>query len=195
MQMNQARKCRGYTLPEIFITLGIVAIVLSLAVPSVSNIIKDNQLVSHLNAVVADIHFARSEAVKRDVRVIMCRSPNPELPIPSCGGTNFNWNTGYIIFADNGKYANNVYNNGVDTLLRRGLISDDDVILRTNVNWNNNLEFNADGSTNEGGIALMSFCDDRREQHGKQIQVTQNGIPKLFTGGIDDCTPGDPPPP
>jgi type IV fimbrial biogenesis protein FimT len=191
--MNRASHCRGYTLPEIFITLGIVAIVLSMAVPSVTKIIMDNRLVTHLNSVVADIHFARSEAVKRDVRVIMCRSPNPDLPVPTCGGTNFDWDTGYIVFADNGQYANNVYNNGTDILLRRSLPGNADVNMRTNANWNNNLEFNADGSTNEGGIALMSFCDTRGKQNGKQIQVTQNGIPKLFTGAIDDCTPGDPP--
>ncbi len=191
--MNRVRKCRGYTLPEIFITLGIVSIVLSMAVPAVSNVLRDNQLVSHLNAVVADIHFARSEAIKRDVRVILCRSPSPTLPVPSCGGTNFDWNTGYIIFADNGRYANNVYDNGVDTLLRRSPPGDNSVKMYTNANWNRNLEFNANGSTNEGGIAVMSFCDSRGKSYGKQIQVTQNGIPKLFSRDINDCTPGDPP--
>ena len=189
--MTRFSKHRGFTLPEIMITAGIVAIILSMAVPGITSMIRDNELVVQLNSVVADIHFARSEASKRDVRVIMCRSNYPMATSPTCGGSDYNWSTGYIIFADSGNYANNVYNAGADVLLRRGMPSDDDVRMRTNTNWNRNLEFNPDGSTNEGGIAVMSFCDDRGSNYGKQIQVTQNGIPKLFTGNIGDCTPHD----
>jgi len=189
--MIHAKKNRGFTLPEIFITLGIVAIVLSMAVPGLNNMIKDNKLVVHLNAVVADIHFARSEAAKRDVRVIMCRSAAPTLSSPVCGGDNYDWSSGYIIFADDGNYTNNIYDAGTDVLLRRGMPDDDNVKMRTNTWWNINLEFNTDGSTNEGGLAAMSFCDDRGILRGKQIQVGRNGIPKLFTGNIGDCTPHD----
>jgi type IV fimbrial biogenesis protein FimT len=187
--MSDYEKSSGFTLPEMLITLGMVAIVLSLAVPSISNMIKDNQLVAHLNNVVTDIHFARSEAVKRDVRVIMCRSNSTGAPVPTCGGTSYDWSTGYIIFADNGQYANNVYNSGTDTLLRVVQPSKSTVNMRTSGNWNNNLEFNSDGSTNESGIAIMSFCDGRGTEYGKQIQVNANGIPKLVASNINDCTP------
>jgi type IV fimbrial biogenesis protein FimT len=187
--MTDYKNIRGFTLPEILISLGIISIILSLAVPSVSHMIRDNRLVTHLNAVVSDIHFARSEAVKRDVRVILCRSTTVESTVPSCGGTAFDWSSGYIIFADDGRYLNNSYEAGTDTLLRRGMPSNTDVNLRTNDTWNNNLEINPNGSTNEVGVAIMSLCDDRGTDHGKQIQVTNNGIPKLFTGTISDCTP------
>ena len=188
--MTDNNRLRGFTLPELLITLGIVSIVLTLAVPSVSNMIRDNKLVTHLNAVVSDIHFARSEAVKRGVRVIICRSNDITATVPSCGGAAYDWSTGYIIFADDGSYVNTSYDAGTDTLLRRGMPSDSDVRLRTNSTWNNNLEINPDGSTNEGGVAIMSLCDDRGTDRGKQIQVTNNGIPKLFAGNISDCTPG-----
>jgi type IV fimbrial biogenesis protein FimT len=188
--MTDYNKLRGFTLPEILITLGIISIILSLAVPGVSDMIRDNKLATHLNNVVTDVHFARSEAVKRDVRVILCRSITVAAPVPACGGTSYDWSTGYIIFADDGRYLNNSYDAGTDTLLRRGMPSNTDVRLRTNDNWNNNLEINPDGSTNEGGMAVMSLCDDRGTDYGKQIQVTNNGIPKLFAGNISDCTPG-----
>lgn len=187
--MSDYKKLRGFTLPELLISLGVISIILTLAVPSVNHMVRDNKLTTHLNNMVSDIHFARSEAVKRGVRVIICRSTTITASTPSCGGTNYDWSTGYIIFADDGRYLNNTYNSGVDTLLRRGMPSDSDVRLRTNATWNNNLEINPDGSTNEGGIAIMSLCDDRGTDHGKQIQVTNNGIPKLFAGNISDCTP------
>jgi type IV fimbrial biogenesis protein FimT len=187
--MTDYSRLRGFTLPEILITMGVISIIMMLAVPSVSHMIRDNKLTTHLNNVVTDVHFARGEAVKREVRVIICRSTTVSATVPSCGGTDFDWSTGYIIFADDGRYLNDTYDAGTDTLLRRGMPSDSGVRLRTNGNWNNNLEINPDGSTNEGGIAIMSICDDRGTDNGKQIQVTNNGIPKLFAGNINDCTP------
>jgi type IV fimbrial biogenesis protein FimT len=184
------KNCRGFTLPEILITLGIIAILLSTAVPGISSMIKDNRLATQINRVVADIHLARSEAAKRDVRVILCRSASPNASTPVCGGTTQVWDTGYIVFADDGNYSNNVYNSGTDILLRRGQPALPGVRMRTSWSWNNNLEINPNGSTNEGGAtAIMSLCDDRGNTQGRQIQVTANGIPKLFADNISTCRP------
>ena len=183
------RKARGFTIPELIITLGIVAIVLSTAVPSISTTIKNSRLSTHLNSVVMDIHFARSEAVKRDVRVILCRSMNPNATVPSCGGNTQIWTSGYIIFADDGNNTNNWYNAASDTLLRRGQQASAGVKMRTNAIWNNNLEFNPNGSTNEGGTAYMSICDSRGSEYGKQIMVARNGLPKMYASDIPSCSP------
>jgi prepilin-type N-terminal cleavage/methylation domain-containing protein len=182
-------KERGFTIPELMITLGIVAIVLTTAVPSISTTIRNSRLSTHLNSVVMDIHFARSESAKRDVRVIMCRSMNPNATVPSCGGSTKIWTSGYIIFADDGNNTNNWYNAGTDTLLRRGQTAAASVNMRTNWTWNNTLEFNPNGSTNEGGTAYMSICDNRGSDYGKQIMVARNGIPKMYASEIPSCSP------
>lgn len=181
---------RGFTIPEIIITLGIVAIVLSMAVPAVSSTIKDNRLATNLNQLVTDLHFARSEAVKRGVRVILCRSADPNASTPTCGGTTKTWTSGYLIFADDGNYTNNRYDAGTDTLLRLGQPITTNVTRLTNWAWNNNLEFNANGSTNEGGsTALMSICDTRGNKHGRQITVGPNGFPRIQKDDITTCYP------
>ena len=188
--MKYYKKSRGFTIPEIIITLGIIAIVLSTAVPSISSMIKDNRLATQLNSVVTHIHVARAEAVKRDVRVILCRSSSPDAITPSCGGTEKVWTDGYIVFADDGNYSNNKYDPGTDTLLIRSQPAASGINMRTSWSWNNNLEFNPGGSTNEGGaIAFMSLCDDRGSDNGRQIQVAANGIPRMFSGNISSCTP------
>ena len=191
--MKHHKRSRGFTIPEIIITLGIIAIVLSTAVPSISSMIKDNRLASQLNSVVTHIHIARAEAAKRDVRVIMCRSSTPNATNPSCGGTEQVWTDGYIVFADDGNYSNNWYNPGTDTLLIRGQPAPSGIEMRTNSTWNRNLEFNPGGSTNEGGVAMMSLCDNRKSDNGRQIQVGLNGIPKMFSGNISRCNFEDPP--
>ena len=189
--MKQHSKSRGFTIPEILITLGIIAIVLSTAVPGISSMIKDNRLATQLNSVVTHIHIARAEAVKRDVRVIMCRSNSPNAITPSCGGLANVWTSGYIVFADDGNYSNNLYDAGTDTLLLRGQPVTSGITMHTSSSWNRNLEFNPDGSTNEGigTVSIMSLCDDRKSDNGRQIQVAASGIPRMFSGNILTCDP------
>lgn len=183
-------KQSGFTLPELLITLGIVAILMTTAVPGVGSIVKNSKLSSQLSSIATDVNFARSEAVKSRVRVIMCRSSDPNSANPVCGGTAQTWTTGYLIFADDGNYANNIYNAATDTLLRRGQPSESGVGIHTNLTWNNNLEFNPDGTTNEGGsIAILSICDDRGQSFGRQIQVNPVGTARMYSSPISSCYP------
>ena len=190
----QQKYIRGFTIPELIITLGVAAIILSTAVPGVSTTIKDNRLATRVNDVITDIHFARSEAVKRDVRVILCRSSNPNADPPSCneGSPGYTWTGGYLIFADDGQATNSVYNAGSDILLRRGQAATSGVKMSTNDNWNRNLEFNPNGSLHEGGIGIMSICDDRGKEEGRQIVVSLSGIPTMYRDNISTCTPASP---
>jgi hypothetical protein len=94
------------------------------------------------------------------------------------------------VFADDGNYSNNSYDAGTDTLLFIGQPAASGVTMRTSWSWNRNLEFNPDGSTNEGGAAaIMSLCDDRGVENGRQIQVAANGISRMIAGNISSCYP------
>jgi type IV fimbrial biogenesis protein FimT len=188
---------KGFTIPELIITLGIAAIILTTAVPGVSTTIKDNRLATRVNDIIIDIHFARSEAAKRDVRVILCRSKNPNASTPQCSTdseTEYTWTWGYLIFADNGTAANSVYDAGSDILLRRRQTAPYGVKMHTNPIWNKNLEFNPNGSIHEDGVAIMSICDDRGADDGRQIVVSRSGIPKMYSDNISDCYPYHPDP-
>jgi type IV fimbrial biogenesis protein FimT len=182
---------RGFTIPELIITLGVAAIILSTAVPGVSTTVKDNRLATRVNDIIMDIHFARSEAAKRDVRVILCRSSNPNADPPSCneGSPQYNWTGGYLVFADDGNHTNSVYDVGSDILLRRGQPASSGVSMRTNSPWNKYLEFNPNGSLHESGTAIMSICDDRGKEEGRQIVVSLSGIPNMYRDDISTCTP------
>jgi hypothetical protein len=62
--------------------------------------------------------------------------------------------------------------------------------MRTNSTWNNNLEFNPDGSTNEdGSTAVMALCDDRGTSNGRMIEVAANGVPRMYADNIESCDP------
>ena len=89
---------------ELMVVLAIVAILITLAVPSFKQMIQSNTMSSNVNTFLADLRYARSEAIRRGGAVVMCRSDAPEATNPTCGsgsgpGTN-GWVSGWIIFHD-----------------------------------------------------------------------------------------------
>lgn len=107
-------KSRGFTLLEVMVVVAIVAILATLAAPSMVSLIQSNAVSSNVNTFMADIRFARSEAVRRGGAVIMCRSDAPEVAAPVCNtaaGTN-GWVSGWLIFEDRDGSLN--YGSGSD---------------------------------------------------------------------------------
>lgn len=90
---------RGVTLIELMVVIAIVAILAGVAVPSFSQLIADTSLSSQANGFMADARFARSEALKRGVTVMMCPSANPMDTGPACS-TDREWKLGWILFID-----------------------------------------------------------------------------------------------
>ena len=92
MTMNRSN---GFTLIELMITVAMAAIVLTLGVPSFQEIIRNNRLATQTNAFVGALSLARSEAVKRGVRVTVCKSADGAACIASGG-----YEQGWIVFTD-----------------------------------------------------------------------------------------------
>jgi type IV fimbrial biogenesis protein FimT len=58
-----------------------------------------NRISSEINALLGDMQFARSQALKQGLSVTVCASTNPTAPNPTCSLSNV-WNTGWIVFLD-----------------------------------------------------------------------------------------------
>jgi len=171
----------GFTLIELMITLVIAAIVLTQAVPSFMATIQNNRLITYTNNLVSDINLARSEAVKRGSRVVLCRTADPSAAAPICGGTANTWTTGWLVYAD--ADASDSFNAG-DTLIRVGMPVTSNTTIITGGAVNSDLQYNGDGTTNEGGnIGVFTLCDSRGAGNGRQIQVNAMGRPQLVKGG------------
>lgn len=58
-------KAKGFSLIELMVTVAVIAIALTIAVPSFSNSVRSSQLGSASNQLIAALQQARSEAIKR----------------------------------------------------------------------------------------------------------------------------------
>lgn len=66
----------GFSLLELITTIAVAAILAALAIPSFTSVINNSRLTAGSNALVAAMHHARSEAVRRNARVTVCPSIN-----------------------------------------------------------------------------------------------------------------------
>lgn len=87
----------GFTLIELIITLAIAGILLAVAVPNFISFVQNSRLTSQANDLVTALNYARSEAIKRGVRVTVC-SRASDTSCAAAGVTD--WSNGWLVFVN-----------------------------------------------------------------------------------------------
>jgi len=139
----------GFTLVELMVTVIIGAILLSIAVPSFTNLIRRNQITTYANEFGTAVNLARSEAIKRGTSI----------SVTSNSGTN--WTQGWTV---------NVVNSG--ELLRTAPALTGDNTFNSGVNGT--VTFNSRGFTTLGAEETWSLCN-ANVTAGRQIRIAVTG--------------------
>lgn len=103
----------GFSLPELLATIAIVAVATSVGLPMMRGFIDDAAVSTAADQMLAALNYTRSEAVKRNARVTMCRSGDGATC--AAAAASGDWRQGWIIFLDAGD---------------AGALDEDDEILR-----------------------------------------------------------------
>ena len=85
----------GLTLIELMIALAVLLIVVTVGIPSASTLVANNQMIATTNDLVTHLQYARSEAIKRKMRVSACSSSDGLV----CANS-IEWGVGWIVFTD-----------------------------------------------------------------------------------------------
>lgn len=85
----------GFTLIELLVTVSIAAVVLSIAIPNFIVFVQNTRITSQANDLVTSLNYARSEAIKRGIRTVVCSSATGT----SCAAST-TWETGWLVFVD-----------------------------------------------------------------------------------------------
>lgn len=80
---------------ELLVTMAVAAILLAVAVPSYRSFMISSRIATESNDFLAALNLARSEAIKRNSPVTLCKSANAT----SCATTG-DWAQGWIVFED-----------------------------------------------------------------------------------------------
>ena len=168
----------GLTLIELLVTIAILAILLSIAVPSFITLVQNSRLVGQTNDLVTSLNYARSEAIKRGVRVSVCSRSSDT----ACSGaTVFNWDAGWLVFVNPNNSAAAATTAGTVLQVRQPMENGN--TLRTNTAGGTGLQrVTYQSSGFSGNAGAFRLCDGRGPASGRAIVVSLQGRVTTGTG-------------
>lgn len=162
---------------ELMIALSIGAILATIAVPSYQSMMVQSRLSTQVNEFLTALHFSRSEAVKRGMRVTICKSSSGT----DCT-TGDNWQDGWIVYSDSGIAGTK---DGNDQILRvfpalKGSTMDGGTKFANWIGYSAN--GSSQGSGNFVGNGTFILCNSTK---GRKITINKTGRP--YTEKLSSC--------
>lgn len=97
MGLSVATRAQGFTLLEIAVTVAILAILASAAVPSFTQVLAKNRTSGYTNDFVAALNLARSEAVAKRVSTKVCTSADAATCRAAGDSSVLAWASGWVV--------------------------------------------------------------------------------------------------
>lgn len=161
----------GVTLVELLTVITIVAIILSIGVPSYKYVTNSSRATAEVNSLFGDIQLARSEAIKQGLQVTVCESEDGA----TCAG-NDTWQKGWVVMVD----PNNDQATGITILkVQKALqtaFGGQDTFNGAGVSL---LAFNREGFGQLGADAWITLHDPNSQDSFTRCLYLQNPIAKM----------------
>ena len=163
------RSHKGFTLLELMVTVGIVAIVAAIAFANSGDMLARDRAESHLQELKRQLMFARAKATSADAIVIIC-------PLSSGNCTN-NWQSNTVsVFVD--ENGNDAFDNG-DTMLREmEAIRTGDALA---FSGGDKVTYDATGRIGNNESGDFTYCPSMGDNTERTLTLTQSGT-ALYRG-------------
>jgi type IV fimbrial biogenesis protein FimT len=91
---------KGFTLVELMVVIAIVGILSAMAAPSFNEYLARKRIQSLVSEFATSVRLTRSEALRRNRVVTMCRTTTPDDSAAVCEDGVGDWNVGWMVFVD-----------------------------------------------------------------------------------------------
>lgn len=154
----------GFSLMELLVTIAVLAVVLTVAVPSFRDFLLNSRITNQTNEFVLALAYAKSEAVKRNLAVIVCSRATDLTCVAST-----TWDDGWLVYADTD--ANGAPDPGEILQVRADLEGGN--TLRAGASQS--VTFNSSGFSPGVNNDIFRLCDDRGTALARAIVVSPQG--------------------
>ena len=181
--MKNTKLQYGLTLIELMVVLGIASILISIAVPGMSDTLRKNEVRSVLTDVNSALAFARNHALTKKESVSIC-AVDKNLKCSQLTS----WDNGWIIFID--KNEDGVLNkddcqNTEDCLLRVHQAGPRHIQLKGKKSW---VSYNIEGARNQNSTNELKICDKSdKPKTLYAISISLAGGKRTSVGGTTAC--------
>lgn len=164
----------GFTLIELMMVLVVAVILLTVAGPGFSSLIRDNRMTVTSNAIAGTLNAARAKAIAQRKIVTVCSSANGS----SCGG---NWGNGWISFLDNNGNAS--VDAGDEILHYHANLP---LAVSVSLTGTTEIRFTNQGFVSSGSSGTFLICDARGDSHARALLVSNTGRISTATDSDSD---------
>lgn len=172
------RRTRGFTLIEMIVVLAVVSVLIAALAPSFRGLLQDNLAAVHAETLMSSLNMARSEAIKRNLRVALCKSGDGA----NCA-TAGDWAQGWLVFVD--RDSDGTLDSGEELLQVEAPLAGNFTLNNTNADkW---YAYRPDGSAaSSGGLVTGTFriCPHEEQYfpHARRVVTNITGRPQIRTG-------------
>jgi type IV fimbrial biogenesis protein FimT len=169
-------KQAGFTIMELMIVVAIIGILGAMALPGLKEWNRNAARTAAVSEFLGSMHLARSEAVKRNVRVGICPTQDATDAAPKCAGEK-DWAIGWLVFVD----TDGDMDLGADEEVLGAIDAINPAFSLISTNGDVALDFRPNGRMETSNLEVtvdFNLCDERGPEQGRVISVSTSGRPQ-----------------
>lgn len=178
------RSSAGLTLVEVLTVVTVLSLLLGVGVPLVARLGDRSRMLAYSSSLLAHLYLARSEAIKRNARVVLCKSADGRTCNASGG-----WEQGWIVFHDRDNDARRADD---EALLQQMPALPRGWMLVGNQGLARYISFHPGGGTRmvsgafqAGTLTLCQLSGEAAPAH--QLVINANGRPRMHKATLARC--------